>query len=245
MAFSEYVVYVDESGDNGLKRINPQNPIFVLAFCIFDKVQYRQVVVPEVQALKFDFWGHDAVVLRSYDIRNQRNDFRILNDQALRTTFLERINVVINAMPVTIVAAVIDKRALVQQYAYPADPYSISLAFCMERLQMFLMERGQAAATTHLLVECRGEKEDKDLELAFRRICDGANFVGRMPNLDIRFMDKKHNSTGLQVADLVAYPIARHAINAAQDNRAHEVVERKFRRGADGSVAGYGLKTFP
>jgi hypothetical protein len=63
-------------------------------------------------------------------------------------------------------------------------------------------------STTHMLVERRGAKEDAKLELEFRRICDGSNQAGKMPNLDIRFMDKKHNSTGLQFADLVAQPIA-------------------------------------
>ena len=46
-----------------------------------------------------------------------------------------------------------------------------------------------------------------------------------MPNFDIRLMDKKHNSTGLQLADLVAHPIGRHAISRtlehAQEMAAH------------------------
>jgi hypothetical protein len=66
-----------------------------------------------------------------------------------------------------------------------------------------------------------------------------------MPNLDIRFMDKKHNSTGLQIADLVAYPIARHTVDPAQPNRAYDIVERKLRRGLTGQIHGYGLKVFP
>jgi len=87
--------------------------------------------------------------------------------------------------------------------------------------------------------------EDAKLELEFRRICDGKNAVGKMPNLDIRFMDKKHNSTGLQLADLVAHPIGKHVINQAQANRAYDVLESKFRRDAEGNILGYGLKIFP
>ena len=63
--------------------------------------------------------------------------------------------------------------------------------------------------------------------------------------LDIRFMDKKHNSTGLQLADLVAHPIGRHAINPGQPNRAYDLLEPKFRRGPAGRVEGFGLKLFP
>ncbi|MEX5323322.1 DUF3800 domain-containing protein, partial [Pseudomonas shirazica] len=65
MEFSDYIVYVDESGDHGLQKINPEYPVFVLAFCIFRKDVYVQSVVPAVQKLKFDFWGHDGIVLHS------------------------------------------------------------------------------------------------------------------------------------------------------------------------------------
>jgi hypothetical protein len=54
--------------------------------------------------------------------------------------------------------------------------------------------------------------------------------IGKMPNFDIRLMDKKHNSTGLQLADLVAHPIGRHAISPSQPNRAYDIIEPKFRR---------------
>jgi hypothetical protein len=144
-----------------------------------------------------------------------------------------------------LIAAVIDKAKHVARYTEPADPYSIALTFCMERLQRFLQERSQAIGTTHLQVECRGKTEDARLELAFRRICDGGNAVGTMNNLQIRFMDKKHNSTGLQLADLVAHPIGRKIINPAQPNRAYDVIEQKFRRSATGTISGYGLKIFP
>ena len=35
--FSDYVVYVDESGDHGLKTMDKTYPLFVLAFCVFMK----------------------------------------------------------------------------------------------------------------------------------------------------------------------------------------------------------------
>ena len=32
--FSDFIVFVDESGDHSLEVINPDYPVFVLAFCI-------------------------------------------------------------------------------------------------------------------------------------------------------------------------------------------------------------------
>jgi hypothetical protein len=57
MAFSDYVVYVDESGDHSLQSIDPNFPVFSLVFCIFKKSDFVETVVPVVQRLKFDFWG--------------------------------------------------------------------------------------------------------------------------------------------------------------------------------------------
>ena len=35
--YSNFTIYVDESGDHGLERINPEYPLFVLAFCLTAK----------------------------------------------------------------------------------------------------------------------------------------------------------------------------------------------------------------
>jgi hypothetical protein len=245
MSFSDYIVYADESGDHSLTSIDPQFPVFALAFCLMHKPSYTDRVVPDFLRFKFEFWGHDCVVLHGHEIRKSKGDFNILLNSNTRATFLERLNNVIETADFTIIASVIDKPIFIKRYAQPIDPYKIALRFCMERLQYCLRERGQANCTTHIQVECRGAAEDTKLELEFRRICDGNNHLGKMPNLDIRFMDKKHNSTGLQLADLVAHPIARHVLKPDQANRAFDILKPKLRRGPAGQVKGYGLKVFP
>lgn len=245
MRFGDYIVYVDESGDHSLNPINPQNPVFVLVFLIVRKTEYTANIVPSAQNLKFDFWGHDCVVFHNYEIRKRHGEFNILLNENTRNMFFDRINDFVAGSDFTIIAAAIDKQKHINRYVDPQNPYEMALGFCMERLQMWLREHEQTDSLTHVLVEKRGAPEDAKLELEFRRIADGQNRVGRMPNLDIRFMDKKHNSTGLQLADLVAYPIARHVIDPEQPNRAYDLVEPKFRRGPDGRLEGFGLKIFP
>jgi hypothetical protein len=39
---------VDESGDHYLERIKPEYPLFVHAFCLAAKADYRAQIVPEV-----------------------------------------------------------------------------------------------------------------------------------------------------------------------------------------------------
>ena len=81
---------------------------------------------------------------------------------------------------------------------------------------------------THVVVECRGKKEDRELELEFRRVCDGDGGHGRLLPFHIVFADKKTNLVGLQVADLVARPVGIHHLRPAQPNQAFEVLTQKF-----------------
>jgi Protein of unknown function (DUF3800) len=245
MQFSDYVVYADESGDHSLTSIDRQFPVFVLAFCLLHKAIYVDHVVPAFQRLKLEFWGHDSVVIHGHEIRKAKGDFNVLLNSNTRERFFTRLSGVIEAAEFTIIAAVIDKNRHIQKHSYPADPYEIALGSCMERLQRCLMDHGQANHMTQVQVECRGRAEDTKLELEFRRICDGKNAVGPMPNLSIRFTDKKHNSTGLQLADLVAHPIGRHVIKPGQPNRAYDILKPKFWCATAGEVKEHGLKIFP
>lgn len=245
MAYSDYVIYVDESGDHSLDSIDRDYPVFVLDFCIFRKDHYANVVAPQVQAFKFAHFGHDIVVLHEHEIRKQKPPFVFLQNQQKRATFMDGLNQLIEQADFTIVAAAIHKERLTRQYAHPANPYEMALTFCMERAYAFLRDIGQHGRTTHIVVERRGKREDDDLELAFRRIRDGANQWGAMPGFEIVFADKKTNSAGLQLADLTARPIGRHVLDPIQPNRAWDIIEPKLRRSPQGRVIGWGLKIFP
>jgi len=76
--FSSYSIYVDESGDHGLERINPEYPLFVLAFCLVAKEEQRAQIGPEIADFKHRWFGHEAVVLHAHEIRKERGDFTFL-----------------------------------------------------------------------------------------------------------------------------------------------------------------------
>jgi hypothetical protein len=84
---SDFIVYVDESGDHGLKTIDINYPVFVLAFCIFRKDVYVDQLVPAMQRFKFSHFGHDQILLHETDIRKDRGDFSILKSKALKEAF--------------------------------------------------------------------------------------------------------------------------------------------------------------
>ena len=245
--FSGFIIYADESGDHGLglRSMLSDNPVFVLCFCVFRVADYTSTVVPLIQRLKFRFFGHDTVILHSHEIRKARGEFTFLFDRTKRAEFMETLNSAIEEASFTLIASVINKTKLQEQYAFPDNPYDIALRFCMERAHFFLQSVGQHERLTKVVVERRGKKEDKDLELIFRRVADGDNYMKIRLPFEIVFADKKVNSSGLQIADLVAHPVGRHVLDPARPNHAYEIVERKFPRSPTGQIQGWGLKIFP
>ncbi|MFM0197993.1 DUF3800 domain-containing protein [Paraburkholderia strydomiana] len=248
--YSNFVVYVDESGDHGMQTLDANYPVFVLAFCVFYKRHYSEKVVPALHKFKFNHFGHDLVVLHEHEIRKEKGDFRFFVNREHKQQFISELTGIIEFSNFILISCVIDKARLRERGDADNNPYHLALGFCLETLYEFLQEKNQDGALTHVVVECRGKKEDNELELEFRRICDGANRLGISLPFDVIFADKKVDSPGLQLADLVARPVGMSVIRPGQENRAFEVLKRKFycSGGRERLGEGYedwGLKIFP
>jgi uncharacterized protein YrzB (UPF0473 family) len=247
---SSYVVYVDESGDHGLQSIDPQYPVFVLAFCVFHKRHYSERVIPALHSFKFRHFGHDHVILHENEIRKEQGHFNIFRSRQQKEEFIQELATIVEASNFILISCVIDKTALAKEGGMPPNPYHLALGFCLETLYDFLVEKSQHEFKTHVIVERRGDKEDKDLELEFRRICDGNNKKGQALPFDVVFAHKTANSTGLQFADLIARPVGLSVCRPKQPNRAFEGLKPKFycsggRENVGVGFEGWGLKIYP
>lgn len=235
MRLSDYIVYVDESGDHGLEVINREYPVFVLSFCIFEKRGYRDSVVPAITGLKFDTFGHDTVVLHEIDIRKRGGAFASMNKE-IRDNFMQRLTGIIKDSEFFLIAVLIDKARLRQRHVRPPNPYNIAMRLGLERVYEMLSDVETEERRTHIVFESRGKREDADLELEFRRVCDGENRLARPLPFEIVLASKKINSSGLQFADMTARPIGLGYLRPAQPNRALEILKTKLYR--DLSVGG-------
>ena len=101
--FSDYIVYVDESGDHGLVAFDREYPVFVLAFCVFQKKHYLDYVVPQIQQFKFRHFGHDSVILHESDIRKDRGDFNFLKSRESKEAFMNELNRVVENAQFTLI----------------------------------------------------------------------------------------------------------------------------------------------
>jgi hypothetical protein len=243
--YSDYLVFVDESGDHNLVQIDPQFPIFVLLFTIIRKDDYVNRICPDLQRFKFEFWGHDEVVLHEHEIRKPFGDFLFLLQRDLRERFLAGLTAQMEALPATVVAVVIDKHGYVARYNEPVSPYDYAMETGLERIFRHLESLGQSASTTSIIVEKRGRREDAELELAFRRVCDGANALHKPLPFQLVMIPKTSNSPGLQLTDLMARPVALRHLRPDQPNRAFEIIETKLRRSPTGKTDGWGIKLLP
>jgi Protein of unknown function (DUF3800) len=248
-ARSSFIVYVDESGDHSLDKIDQAYPVFVLAFCIFYQDNYVNKVVPAVERLKFKQFGHDMVILHERDIRKEIEPF-IFKSKVEKERFIDDLTQIIADSNFILIAALIDKQNLPNDSELPENAYHVALRLCLEGLSRLLAEKGQQDHETHVVFERRGAKEDKELELEFRRICDGANPSRAKLPYRIILADKKANSTGLQLADLVARPIGLDYLRPDQGNRAFAILKQKFfcsggRQNLGQGYMDWGLRIYP
>ncbi|GAH52281.1 unnamed protein product [marine sediment metagenome] len=59
------------------------------------------------------------------------------------------------------------------------------------------------------------------------------------------FHSKRENIVGLQIADLCAYPLARHLLNPEEPYIPFKIIEKKIYCNRSGEYDGWGLKLFP
>lgn len=238
------LVFIDESGDHNLKNGgDPNYPVFVLVAVIIDEHTYHAKAIPKFKELKEEFFGDPNVILHENPIRKGRDQFAIFRrDPSKKEKFLARIDTLLTDLDFKLVASIIDKRRLIQNYKYPKNPYDLALQFVLERVHMELRPKSEL----QIILESRGKREDRELSEVFKEICNGGNYAEEQwPFLKAVFKRKQDNEVGLQIADLVARPIGRWYLDQNQKNRAYETIKKKFRRSQHGVIVGYGLKIFP
>lgn len=155
-SFSDYIVFVDESGDHGLDSIDPSYPVFVLTFCIFQKESYISRAVPAVLRFKFKHFGHDQVILHERDIRRGYPPFAFTRDRSIREGFFADLNQLVAGTDFRLVASFIRKDEYRARYAVPENPYHVAMGFGLERMFLDLYGRGCREGRTHILCERRG-----------------------------------------------------------------------------------------
>jgi hypothetical protein len=222
------MVFLDEAGDHSLDPVDKDFPAFVLVFFLCEQSDYTDVIVPAFTRFKIEQFGHDGVILHSRDIRKALGDFSFLQIPERREAFHADLNQLVREAPFKLIAIAIRKDLHKGRYGTGSrNPYDLALEFGMERLKAYIDELGQSHVT--LLAEARGKNEDNALRLSFLQLLKHGSFYQKFDGteFDLKFVAKKANVLGHQLADLCAYPIARRVINFKK-RRAFDIVSAKF-----------------
>lgn len=243
-----YYLYIDECGDQNLESFSPTFPIFTLCGILVadDKVEQLN---QQVKDLKKQFWGDKNIILHSRDIRKCQNGFEILFDLNIKQQFYEAINHILAQNNVyVIVSCSIMKEPYIRQFGKLNDVYGQSLSFVIERA-IFCVDNKvpEGEGRIHSIVERRGKREDKALLGYYLQLLekgtywvDALRMKDRMESFEFKW--KSDDVIGLQIADLIAYPLTRHVLNPNQVNLAFDVIEPNIFQ-QEGKILG--LKVFP
>lgn len=115
------LIFLDESGHHGLRKINQEFPIFLLACSIFEEHYYEKVFVKKIEKLKIKHFKNKDIIFHSRDIRKWQKDFLCLGDLNKRTSFYAELDDLISSSEFNIIASAIKKNKLIELYGPRAD----------------------------------------------------------------------------------------------------------------------------
>ncbi len=247
-------MFLDESGDHSLDKIDDSYPMFVLAGCIFDQEYYEKDTIPKINVLKRDFFGgtdiifHTAEMIRPTQSKEKR--FLKLIDKKFRNNFYNSLNKLLEEINFLITSCAIRKKDHLYKYGINAlDPYLLSFDNLLNRLIFQIRSPEQGI----IIAERRNSILDNQLEIAWlnakvsgTKIVKSSEIKEKIDNF--RIMAKSKNEAGLQIADLVASPIGRKILKI-KDKPSNEVdfdvIKNKFIKDKDGNFINYGLTILP
>ena len=241
-----YYIFLDECGDQDLTSFDPSFPIFTLCGVIMSQNQLNEIN-KLINKLKYEFWGKQKIILHSRDIRKCQNGFECLFDLSIKQQFYEMLDSILAQDSYTVISCSILKEPYIRLYGKLHDVYGLSLSFIMERTVFYLDKMNRGNINLIVNVEKRGKKEDKRLLDYYNQLLDRGTYWVTPKRIKDYFKSfemhwKKEDIIGLQIADLVAYPITRYVLDKQAVNKAYNIIENNIYK-ETGKL--YGLKVFP
>lgn len=227
-----------------MNTIDPNWPIFVIVGLLVGETYYAKTVVPRMKALKKAHGLNPSTPMHSRSIRRWEGEFSFLQDAPRRNALYEGINALIDGLRVRLYAVVIDKVRLQKRFLVQLNPYDVSMSQLLSVIcgppRIVGANRPMVA---RIIAESRGKVEDRQLQSEYQNFRRGGlsgygakgiqyrrrQTVRRLFPERVEFAKKSKAIAGLELADLLAYPIGRAVISQNWDNRAATVAFSKLK----------------
>jgi hypothetical protein len=228
-----YTLFIDECGDPNLEKFDKTFPLFTLCGILAPQNKIKWIE-NEINALKNELWGNEDVIFHSREIRNCSKEFVNLLDTDVKNRFYTRINEILGADDVyVIVCCCILKEPFIERFNTGEDVYGLSLKYLIERAIFHIDDATDSNAKLRILVERRNPKQNQallkyynGLRVTGTKWITAERLTDRIKSLSFQY--KKDNIIGLQVADLIAYPISRQVLNPERPNPAFQIIEKNI-----------------
>ena len=215
-----YRLYIDESGDHTYNLLDdPSHRYLGLLGVWFRQADHYVTFADDLEGFKRDMFGprpDKPVILHRSDIINRKGAFGRLCNAEARARFDSGLLKIIGRATFTLVCVIIDKQAHLEKYTSPFHPYHHCLAAMLDRYSGWL---GYKNAVGDVMAESRGDEEDLQLMQAYRRVFEsGTLMFGHehhqrvLTSKEIKVRRKAANIAGLQLADLIAYPVKQSCL---------------------------------
>lgn len=254
-----YRLYVDESGDHTYGNLEDPTKRYLCLLGLFVEVEtYRTSFHPTLEKLKQTHFPHspdEPSILHRKELINRRGPFGRLKDRENEKRFNTDLLKFLSEQDYKLIGVTIDKKTHIERYIEAAyHPYHYCVAALLERYCGFLNFYN---AQGDVMAESRGGTEDAKLKEAYHTLYKTGTyyrskdfFQQALTSCEIKLKPKSANIAGLQVADLLAYPIKQEIlldkkqISDPGDIFSKEickVIASKYNRQVyEGKVLGYG-----
>lgn len=211
-----YRLYIDESGDHTFGDLDEPAQRYLCLLGMFVEVEsYRRTFHPDLEELKQKHFPHspdEPIILHRKELVNRRGPFGRLTDPDKARRFDTNLLEFFAQQDYKLIGVTIDKKAHIERYGDAAyHPYHYCLGALLERFCGFLNFYNAAG---DVLAESRGGREDTQLKQAYKELLargtlwrEATFFQKPLTSHEIKLKPKSANIAGLQVADLLAYPV--------------------------------------
>lgn len=244
-------VFLDECG--GPTLTSPEiYRAFVLAAVIIRDQDY-EAIDRRWKAWKLTNFGSADHFIHEPEVRNKTGFF---NQQP--ESMFSSLSAEIASLDFAAVVCVLHRPEYIARYglqaldnSLPAHPYLMALDFVMERVVMVLDSQFNGSIQAVVRAESRGPLEDALLEYEFARLhLDGTSYIAgawfrQQLQPGVRFESKDTNSTGLQLADLLARPCGDKVLDPASTPERWPEFRSKLCPGRETKHSILGIKIVP
>ena len=167
-------VFIDESGNHNLDKIDNSFPFFCLGAVIIEDEEYEQMR-KALNVIKQEFFGSEDFILHSAELRRPANkkshpgNVIMLKPDVRARVYQKITDEVINAFDFKVVYCVIQKEKLSRAYYSPIDPYHLSFENLLNRIIRY------GGTVNNIFAERRDQKLDRELIATYERYRETGN----------------------------------------------------------------------